>query len=56
MLNKKLQAMHGCEFDTLNELSGEAWLKMFDATCTLIAPEARTLIVPEVRTVCHQQK
>ncbi len=56
MLNKKRQAMHGCEFDTLNELSGEAWLKMFDATCTLIAPEARTLIAPGARTVCHQQK
>jgi hypothetical protein len=48
MLRKKMQATYDCELDTLDKLSGEAWLQMFDPTCTLIAPEART--------VCHQQK
>jgi hypothetical protein len=41
-MQKKMSAMHFCEFDALAKLSGSAWLQMFDPTCTAIAPEARS--------------
>jgi hypothetical protein len=43
-LKKKMLTLYNCESETLNELSGDAWLQMFDPTCTAIAPEARSSI------------
>ena len=48
MLLKKMSQWHSCEFFTLSELSGDAWLQMFDPTCTAIAPESRSF--------CHRQR
>jgi|SRR6185437_15643941 len=48
LLQKKSSTIHGCESDTLDGLSGDAWLQIFDPTCTIIAPEARAF--------CHRQK
>ena len=42
-LSKKMRDMHDCERSGLDELSGNAWLQMFDPTCRTFAPEARSL-------------
>lgn len=44
-LSKKRRDKIDCELNALDELSGQAWLQMFDPTCRIVAPEARTLEV-----------
>ena len=52
-MQKKMLEMYSCESEALNELSGSAWLQVFDPTCTTIAPEARSLA--EGRTLCARE-
>jgi len=48
MMLKKMREVSDCDRVTLDKLSADSWLEMFDPTCTIIAPEARQ--------VCHRQK
>ncbi len=48
MMQKKMREVSDCDRVTLDKLSADAWLEMFDPACTIIAPEARE--------VCHRQK
>jgi hypothetical protein len=52
-MNKKMLEMYHCESEALNKLSGGAWLQMFDPTCTVSAPEARSLA--EAGTLCPRK-
>jgi hypothetical protein len=53
MMQKKMSVINGCENNTLDELSGDAWLQMFDPTCTNIAPEARALVSRTFKARCQ---
>jgi hypothetical protein len=50
---KKMSEMDQCERDALEKLSGNAWLQVFDPTCTALAPEARSLA--EERNFCPRK-
>jgi hypothetical protein len=58
MLVEKIQEVHGCERDTLDELSADAWLQMFDPKCIIIRQDIADweLAPTEVRTFCDRQK
>ena len=50
---KKMSVMHNCENETLDKLSGSAWLQVFDPTCAAIVPEAWSLL--EERNFCPRK-
>jgi hypothetical protein len=52
MMHKKMSGMNDCERETLDKLSGDAWMQVFDPTCTHIVPEARDL---GARDFCQQR-
>jgi hypothetical protein len=58
MMEKKMAELDGCKAETLNELSADAWLQMFDPKCTIIRQDIVdwALAPTAARTFCDRQR
>lgn len=59
LMQKKMLALNNCEEDTINTLSAEAWLQMFDPKCEIIRQDIgdwSSLAPPEAKAFCDRQK
>jgi hypothetical protein len=59
LLDKKMQAIYGCEEDNVDTLSAEAWLQMFDPKCEIIRQDIEdwsSLAPPQAKAFCDRQK
>jgi hypothetical protein len=58
LMERKMQRIHACEEDSVNTLSAEAWLQMFDPKCEIIRQDIEdwSSAPTEAQAFCDRQK